>query len=103
MKPYDLVGLYIYPNEGEINENLEVYVTEPGEEYYIHIYVWRVMPFHLKLDASAYSVDLAVKKIVADSDKDCDARSDYDYIGMHYSKLEVKKIFYIFFVNQTRV
>ena len=62
MKPYDIVNLYIYPNEGKENEDLEIFVTEPGEEYYVHMYLWRINPFSFKLDAKVEAVDLTMKK-----------------------------------------
>ena len=100
MKPYDLVGMYIYPNDGESNENLDVYITEPGEEYYIHMFVWRVMPFHFKLEHQTESVDLALKKIVSNSEKDCDASDNYDYIGNFYPSVFAAKLVYFFALNK---
>ena len=76
--------MYIHPNEGKENEDLEVYIIESGEEYYVHIYIWRVMPFHFKLDADIEVVDLTVKKIVSYEDGNCNARDDYDYIGENF-------------------
>ena len=66
------------------NEDLEVYITEPGEEYYMHIFVWRVVPFHFNLDPNVEVVDLAVKKIVSYNDEDCDANNNYNYIGKNF-------------------
>ena len=69
------------------NEDLEVYITEPGEEYYVHIFVWRVVPFHFKLDPNIEVVDLTVKKIVSRQNEDCDANSNYDYVGKKFQNI----------------
>ena len=81
VKPYDLVGFSIYPNEGKDNEDLEIYITEPGEEYYVHMYLWRIQPFSFKLEADVEMIDLALRKIETHSALDCNASDDYDYIG----------------------
>ena len=73
--------MIIHPNEGKDNEDLEIYITEPGEEYYVNILVWRVMPFHFKLDSDIEIVDLAVKKVVSHQSENCNIKKDYDYIG----------------------
>ena len=81
MKPYDIVHLYIHPNEGKQNEDLEIFVTEPGEEYYVHMYLWRINPFSFNLDAKVEAVDLTLKKVESHRDTNCNADDDYDYIG----------------------
>ena len=63
------------------NEDLEIYITEPGEEYYVHMYLWRINPFSFKLAADVEAIDLTVKKKVVHRDTDCIGSDDYDYIG----------------------
>ena len=86
VKPYDIVNLVIYPNDGKENEDLEIFVTEPGEEYYVHMYLWRTNPFSFKLDSKVEAVDLTLKKIESHRDTDCNAGDDYDYIGKQFLK-----------------
>ena len=86
--PYDYVGLYIHPNDNANNEDLVVYITEPGEEYYMHMFLWRVIPFSFKLDKDMEAVDLTLKKVVTTRrDIECDANENYNYIGMHYGRM----------------
>ena len=63
------------------NEDLEIYITEPGEEYFVHMYLWRINPFSFKLEADVEAIDLTVKKIVSHRNTDCIGTDDYDYIG----------------------
>ena len=63
-----------------------VYVTEPGEEYYMHMFLWRVNPFSFKLGADIEAVDLTLKKIQTIKDTKCDANENYNYIGIHLYK-----------------
>ena len=82
MQPYDIVGINVFPNEGQNNENLEVFVTEPGEEYYVHMYLWRINPFSFKWNANLEAIDLTLKKVMSHRDTDCNSDEDYDYIGI---------------------
>ena len=84
MKPYEVVGLYVYPNEGENNENLQVFITEPGEEYFVHLFFWRINPFSFTLDAKEEMVDITLKKVVEYHYDDCNESDDYNYIGKQY-------------------
>ena len=81
--PYDYVVTSIHPNSGENNEDLLVYVTEPGEEYFMHMFLWRVIPFSFKLGADIEAIDLTVKKTQTTKDIKCDDNDNYDYIGIH--------------------
>ena len=60
-----------------------VYVTEPGEEYFMHMFLWRVNPFSFKLGADIEAVDLTLKKIQTIKDTKCEDNKNYDYIGIH--------------------
>ena len=81
VKPYDLVGVEIHPNEGKDNEDLEIFITESGEEYYVHMFLWRIQPFSFKLKADVEMVDLTLRKVESHSGSDCNANDDYDYVG----------------------
>ena len=73
--------MYINPNDGEKNEDLLVWITEPGEEYYLHMYYWREVPFSFKLDATTEAIDVTVRKSVKKKDERCNPTEDYDYIS----------------------
>ena len=70
-----------------------VYVTEPGEEYYMHMFLWRVVPFSFKLGAEIESVDLTLKKVQKTNDHDC--VKNYDYMGKQYFSLELYVCIYL--------
>ena len=79
--PYDFVYVIIHPNNEKNNEDLLVYVTEPGEEYYMHMFLWRIIPFSFKLGAEIESVDLTLKKVKKTNDQNC--AKNFDYMGTH--------------------
>ena len=81
MKPYDVVGLTIHPLDGQNNEDLNIYITEPGEEYFVHMYFWRIDPFSFKLDSKTELIDVLVKKTLSYREGNCNATDDYDYIS----------------------
>ena len=80
--PYDAFGLSIYPNEGRDNEDLIIYITEPGEEYFMHLYLWRTIPFSFKLSAQLQATDVMIKKVETIKDVSCTDDKDYNYIGI---------------------
>ena len=79
MKPYYIAGFSIRPVDGQDNEDLNIYITEPGEEYFVHMYFWRIDPFSFKLDGQTQLIDVPVKKVVSYREGNCNANDDYDY------------------------
>ena len=76
-----MVTLIIDPNEEGENEDLLVWIAEPGEEYFLHMSLWRDVPFTFKLGKSIESSDLTLKKVVKTKNENCNSDEDYDYIG----------------------
>ena len=70
------------PIDGKDNENLLIWVIEPGEEFYMNMYLWRTIPYSFTLEADVDEIDLTVKKIVTVRDVECNSEESYDYIGM---------------------
>ena len=58
-----------------------MWVTEPGTEYYMHMYLWRNIPFLFKLDATTEAVDITARKISTKKDTNCNSDENYNYIG----------------------
>ena len=81
--PYNGVPLYIEPTDG-VNEELMIYVTDPGEEYFMHQYLWRTIPFSFSLGAQIEAVDVTLKKVETHRDENCNADEAYSYIGIPY-------------------
>jgi hypothetical protein len=81
--------VHIYSSIGQENEDLLIWIAEPGTEYYLHFYVWRNVPFSFKLEAETETVDVAVKKISTKKDstsmKPCNPDESYDYISKRIS------------------
>ena len=73
--------LEIKPNADDENDDLLVWITEPGEEYYLHMSLWRDVPFTFKLDANTESFDITVKKVVKRVNEACNSDENYNYIG----------------------
>ena len=72
----------INPNEDNVNEDLQIWITEPGQEFYLHMSVWQEIPFTFKMDSKVESIDVAMKKVVWEKSKNCEPSDDYDYIGI---------------------
>ena len=68
--------------EGE-NEDLLVWITEPGEEYFLHMSLWRDVPFTFKLAKSIESSDLTLQKVVKTKEDNCNSDENYDYISIY--------------------
>ena len=75
--------VHIHPNDGKNNEDLVVFVTEPKEVYYMHMFLWRTIPFSFKLGAEIEAVDLTLQKVERTKDLNCDTNENYDYIGIN--------------------
>ena len=78
---YSGVSLYIYPNNG-VNEELMFYITDPGEEYFMHQYLWRTIPFSFTLGPQIESTDVTLKKVETHMDDNCNPDEAYNYIGI---------------------
>ena len=59
-----------------------MWITEPGQEFYLHMSVWQEVPFTFKMDSKVESIDIAMKKVVWEKSKNCEPSDDYDYIGI---------------------
>ena len=76
--PYKKLILAVKPNvEGE-EEDLLVWITEPGEEYFMHMSQWRDVPFTFKLDKSLKTSDLTLKKVEKIKTDGCNSDENYD-------------------------
>ena len=83
-----MAGLTISPNEGQNNEDLLMWITEPGTEYYMHMYLWRNIPFSFKFNAMTEAVDITVRMISTLKDTDCNSEENYNYIG----KMSIRRV-----------
>jgi len=68
-RPYQFITLEIHPNEDNINEDLQFWITKPGQEFYLHMSLWQDVPFTFKMDSKTESVDVAMKKVVWEKTK----------------------------------
>lgn len=78
---FEVLHLKLYPNYRGENEDLLVWLTFPGEEYFLHMSLWREAPFRLKIDKQTESADLAIQKVVRKEFDGCNMNIDYDYMG----------------------
>ena len=78
---FDLLTLTFYANDGEENEDLLIWITHPGEEYFLHMSLWRDVPFTFKLEKQIASADITFKKVVKTEVEKCNSSLEYDYIG----------------------
>ena len=83
MRPYKLITLEVKPNDEGEKEDLLIWITEPGEEYFMHMSLWRDVPFTFKFGKSLQSSDLTLKKVVKTKGKDCNTEENYDYISIY--------------------
>ena len=79
--PFHLLTLSLLPNDGEENENLLIWIAHPGEEYFLHMSLWRDVPFTLKLEKQIASADITLKKVVKKEIENCNCSMAYDYTG----------------------
>jgi hypothetical protein len=92
-----LTGLVISQNEGQNNEDLLMWITEPGTEYYMHMYLWRNIPFSFKLNAMTEAVDITVRKTSTKKDTNCNSEENYNYIG----KMNIRRVLTQYIVANT--
>ena len=73
--------LSLYANDGDENEDLLIWITHPGEEYFLHMSLWRDVPFTFKLEKQIESADITFKKVVKKEVGNCNSSMAYDYTG----------------------
>ena len=59
-------------------------MVHPGEEYFLHMSLWKTVPFGFKLDGKTEFMDLTMAKEVEKRDSstsDCVDDLEYDFIG----------------------
>ena len=76
--------LSLYANNGKENEDLLIWITHPGEEYFLHMSLWRDVPFTFKLEKQIAAGDITLKKVVKKEVENCNSRIEYDYTGQKY-------------------
>ena len=76
--------LSLYATDGEANEDLLIWITHPGEEYFLHMSLWRDVPFTFKLEKQISAGDITLKKVVKKEVENCNSRIEYDYTGQKY-------------------
>ena len=81
VSPFQLLTLSFYANDGKENEDLLIWITQPGEEYFLHMSLWRDLPFTLKLEKQIASADVTLKKVVKKEIENCNSSMAYDYTG----------------------
>ena len=84
LKPYQLIKIYFYPTSEGVNEDLFFYMVHPGDEYFLHMSLWKTVPFGFKLDGKTEFMDLTMAKEVEKRDSstsDCVDDLEYDFIG----------------------
>ena len=78
MRPYKNLILTVKPNDKGEKEDLLVWITDPGEEYLMHMSFWRDVPFIFKLGKSLELSDLTLRKVVKTMKEDCNTDENYD-------------------------
>ena len=61
------------------------YMVEPGEEYLLHMSLWKNVPLKFRMDGKTESMDITVTKQIETRDStmnDCNDDVEYSYIGM---------------------
>ena len=84
LKPFEMIKIYFYPNSKGVNEELFFYMVHPGEEFFLHMSLWKTVPFGFKLNAKTEFMDLTVEKqveIIDSSTNECVDDMAYDYVG----------------------
>ena len=79
-----MIKIYFYPNSHGVNDELFFYLVHPGEEFFLHMSLWKTVPFGFKLDGKTEFMDLTMAKQVEKIDSstnDCVDDLDYDYVG----------------------
>ena len=81
MKPYKYVQIYFYPTSEGLNEDLWFYMVEPGEEYFLHMSLWKNVPLAFTMDGKTESMDITLSKQMEKSSDSCVDDLKYDYVG----------------------
>ena len=84
----------MHPNYQGENEDLLVWLTFPGEEYFLHMSLWREAPFRLKFDKETESADLAIRRVVKKEFDGCDMSLEYDYMGVYCYSFSNESLFW---------
>ena len=84
LEPFKLIKIYFYPNSEGVNEDLFFYMVHPGDEYFLHLSLWKTVPFGFKLDGKTEFMDLTMAKEVEkkDSNANCVDDLNYDFVGI---------------------
>ena len=65
------------------------YMVEPGEEYFLHMSLWKNVPFGYKMDSKTESLDVTLTKQVEkratklDENEHCIDDESYNFIGKY--------------------
>ena len=60
------------------------YMVEPGEEYNLHMSLWKHVPLTFKMDSNTESMDITIKKAVEKrhhGEMNCNSDIEYSYTG----------------------
>ena len=79
-----MINIQFYPNSNGVNEDLIFYMVHPGEEFFLHMSLWKTVPFGFKLNAKTEFMDLTIEKqveIIDSSTNECVDDMAYDYVG----------------------
>ena len=73
--------LKIHPNPQFDNEDLLIWIAEPGDEFYLHLWYWLDIPGGFKLDAVTEEIDIGMKKVIKKKVESCSNKDQYKYTG----------------------
>ena len=60
-------------------------MVEPGDEYYLHIAIWKTVPFTFTMEENTGAMDIAIQRvIVEESLEECNSNANYSFIGRLY-------------------
>ena len=60
-------------------------MVEPGNEYYVHMSLWKNVPLTFKMDGNTEFMDVTLRKVVESRDTgNCNSNKDYKYTGNWY-------------------
>ena len=74
------------------------------EKYFLHMSLWRDVPFTLKLEKQIASADITLKKVVKKEIENCNSSMAYDYTGPWYF-VSIWKFYFnlMFMIKQIRL
>ena len=56
-------------------------MVEPGEEYFLHMSLWKNVPLAFTMDGKTESMDITLSKQMEKSSDSCVDNVEYDYVG----------------------